>query len=247
MTESPVPGTIPRYELTEWRERYGVVAGITARGTGPAPFDLGLAGVAAPVGAVLDRWLALKRAVPGFTGVVVSRQVHGAKVQWHDAALGLVVLEGVDGHATDVSGILLAITAADCVPVYLVDPVRRAVALVHAGWRGTAGRILARGLETLVARGSLVDNVLVHCGVGICGRCYEVTSEVFSACGVAAPPTGKGPLDLRSLLVEQARHCGVDSISTSQFCSSHDSAAFFSHRASGGADGRMVAYLGFPA
>lgn len=247
MRETEVPGAVPRYELTDWRERFGIVAGITARGDGPEPFDLGLAGASTSVGVVLDRWQALLGAVPGFQALIVSRQVHGTRVLWHDGGGGLVIFAGADGHATNTRGLLLAVTAADCVPVYLIDPLRGNIALVHAGWRGTAGGILAKGLAKMVERGSHVENVLVHCGTGICGQCYEVGSEVFDGCGVPAPPGGKGRIDLRGLLKEQACGLGVDRVSTSQFCSMHHRDRFFSHRASRGADGRMVAYLGFPA
>ena len=243
MDEVAVAGEVPRFELEEWRRKYGVVAGVTGRGSG-VPFDLGLAGVHAPVGAVLERWRALVRTFPGFSGTVVSRQIHGTELFWHEAARGLVLLEGADGHATRTPGLLLAVTAADCVPVYLLDPERRAIMLLHAGWRGVAGRILPKGLRLLAELGTPVENLLVHCGVGICGFCYEVTSEVFSACGVAAPDSGRGPLDLRAVLAEQALNMGVEEVSTSQFCSRHHGELFFSHRGSGGADGRMVAYLG---
>ncbi len=243
-SEDPVPGPVPRYELTEWRERLGVLAGITGRGAALPGFDLGLGGSIAPVGAVLERWRAFRAAVPEFGGTVVSRQVHGTRILWHERAQGLVILDAADGHATGRAGILLAVTAADCVPVYLVDPVRRLIGLLHAGWRGTGAGILALGVRVLSDRGSLVENVSIHCGVGICGSCYEVGSEVFEGCGLAAPALGRGRLDLRSLLLEQARAAGVHSVSTSQFCSAHDDARFFSHRRSGGADGRMVAYLG---
>ena len=242
MIEVPVGGPVPRYELTSWREDFGIVAGITAAGNPLNPFDLGLAGTAT-AGPVLDRWEALRRAMPGFRGIAVGRQIHGSVVLWHEDARGVAVFDGVDGHATSATGILLAVTAADCIPVYLIDPVRRFAALVHAGWRGTAGGVLSAGLALLKARGSIVDNVLIHCGIGICGECYEVSREVFEACGVPAPVLGKGPLDLRSVLVEQARDLGVESVSTSQFCSSHDG-GFFSHRGSGGRPGRMAAYLG---
>jgi polyphenol oxidase len=244
--ERPISGPVPRFELAEWRERYRVIAGITGRGDGPLPFDLGLAGTLAPVGQVLQRWHELQAAVPECEGLVVSRQVHDTRVAWHDSVRGLTILQGFDGHATATPGVYLAVSAADCVPVYIVDPVRRAVALVHAGWRGTAGRILSRGIAELARRGSHVGNLVVHCGVGICGQCYEVGAEVFAGCGVAVPPGGKGPLDLRGLLAAEAREAGVETVSTSQFCSAHDR-GFFSHRASGGADGRMVAYLGLLA
>ena len=240
MIETAVEGPVPRYELLAWREQYGVIAGITGRGDPGNPFDLGLGGTS-PAGEVLDRWGALRRAVPGCRGIVVSRQVHGTRILWHDTAGGLVIHEGSDGHATESPGLLLAVTAADCVPVYLVDPIRRSIALLHAGWRGTTDGILAKGVAELVGRGSFVGNLLVHCGVGICGSCYEVGSEVFAGCALAAPSGGRGGLDLRSVLADQARGQGVERVSTSQFCSKHDR-EFFSHR--GGSAGRMVGYLG---
>lgn len=246
LPEVRVGGPVPRYELLEWRERYGVVAGITVRGTGAEPFDLGLAVSAAPVGEVLARWRSFRAAVPGFTGVIVSRQVHGTDILWHEAARGMIIEDASDGHATGTAGVLLSVSAADCIPVYLLDPVRRMVALLHAGWRGTAAGILAHGLKLLCARGSNVEDVVMHCGIGICGRCYEVGSEVLTACGVPALADVKPELDLRSVLKRQAQEHSVENISTSHLCSAHGGADFFSHRASGGADGRMVAYLGFP-
>lgn len=239
-----MPGPVPRFELVEWRERYGVIAGITGRGDDPLPFDLGLAGTSAPVGQVLQRWHDLQAAVPGCTGLVVSRQVHGPELTWHDSVRGLTILQGLDGHATATPGVFLAVSAADCIPVYVVDRIRRAVALVHAGWRGTAGGILPRGIALLLGRGSRVEDLAVHCGVGICGRCYEVGAEVFAGFGMDTPAGGKGRLDLRGVLLAQAGAAGVETVSTSPFCSAHDPGLFFSHRASGGADGRMVAYLG---
>lgn len=243
MIEEPVPGALPRFELPEWREQHGVVAGITGRGTGKLTFDLGLAGTATPAGQVIPRWHSLQSSMPGSTGLVVSRQVHGTRVLWHDTVPGLLVLEGADGHATASPGVLLAVTAADCVPVYILDPVGRRVALLHAGWRGTAAGILAQGIALLRARGSRASNLLIHCGVGICGACYEVSTEVFAGCGLAPPEGGKGRLDLRGVLAGQARREGVKNLSASPWCSAHDSPQFFSHRRSGGTDGRMAAYL----
>jgi hypothetical protein len=120
--------------------------------------------------------------------------------------------------------------------------------LLHSGWRGTAGEILERGISTMVEHcGSNVDNIVMHCGVGICGACYEVGSEVMEGCGL--PRNGDGPwlADLRAVLAEQARSLGVESVSASEWCSAHNNAEFYSHRASGGRDGRMVAYIGMPA
>jgi YfiH family protein len=239
---------VPRFEVPEWRDRYGVIAGITGRGelTGRG-FDLGL-WTDAPVGEVMSRWRAFRGAEAGFSAVILGHQVHRTEVAWHPAGRGWMQIEGVDGHATSTPGLLLTVTVADCIPVYLVDPVRRAVALLHSGWRGTAGRILTRGVATLVeAVKSRPSDILVHCGVGICGECYEVGSEVMTGCGLPHPGAGPWHVDLRGVLSEEARGLGLGAVSTSQWCSAHDRSRFYSHRASAGRDGRMVAFLGIPS
>jgi YfiH family protein len=244
LREAPLPAIIPRFELPEWQSRYGVVAGITGRGTEPGPgFDLGLWSDQ-PVRQVMDRWLAFRREMSAFDAVVLGNQVHGIEVRQIDQGQGWIQIEKIDGWITTSPGILLTITIADCVPVYLVVP-GRGVALLHAGWRGTAGGILARGAERLAeATRSAPADFVMHCGVGICGECYEVGPEVMSGCGVPAPGTGPWHLDLREQLVTQAGNLGLRHITSSSWCSAHDHLSFFSHRASRGRDGRMVAYLG---
>lgn len=243
--ESPVPGAVPRFEIPEWRERFGVVAGITGRGDGDLPYDLGL-WTDQPVGKVMSRWRALRAAEPGFEAHVLGNQVHGTRVVWHDrAAPGWTQLEGVDGHATGVPGLMLYVTVADCVPIYLLNQKTGSIALLHSGWRGTAGEILAWGVEALSHTGaSSPSDILMHCGVCICGACYEVGSEVIDALGLTPDPRGKAYADLPALLATQARKLGVGGLTVSRWCSAHDQARFFSHRASRGSDGRMVAYLG---
>lgn len=237
---------VPRLELPGWRERFGVVAGITTRGTEAEPFDLGLASDQ-PVGRVLGQWAAFRTAEPGLPLVTLGRQVHGTEVVWHEGGRGWLLLDGVDGHATDAAGILMTVTVADCTPVYLLDSATGAMALLHAGWRGASGRILERGIRLLQGRaGTAPRDVVMHCGVAICGPCYEVGSEVFEAFGLPIPAGGKGPLDVRAALVRQAEALGVGAISVSTHCTAHDQALFHSHRRSGGTDGRMIAYLGRP-
>jgi YfiH family protein len=245
--EIPLPGTVPRFEIPGWRERYGVLAGITGRGEGGGPgFSLGLWGQESTA-EVQGRWRGLRAASPGFEGFVLGSQVHGTAVRRAPQVRGWLTADGVDGHVTDSDGILLLVTVADCIPVFLLDPIRHAVALLHAGWRGTGGEILRVGVETLrEAFGSTPADIIMHCGVGICGPCYEVGPEVMAGCGQEASGPGPWHLDLRAVLQAQGERLGVKSISTSQLCSSHDRASFFSHRASKGRDGRMVAFLGFP-
>jgi len=242
--EVRVPGPIPRFEVPGWQQQYGVVAGITGRGDDAGRgFDLGLWS-REPVGDVMNRWLAFRRAMPGFSAVVLGNQVHGVEVREVGPAEGWIQIQGVDGWVSTSPGVMLTITVADCVPVYLAVA-NRAVALLHAGWRGTAGGILERGVEALLAAsGAAERDVAMHCGVGICGDCYEVGSEVMNGCGVAVDGSGPWHLDLRNVLIEQARRLGLADVSRSGWCSAHDRGSFYSHRASRGQDGRMVAYLG---
>ncbi len=233
-------------EIAEWHARYGVVAGVTTRGTPAAPFDLGLSSER-PVGRVLDQWAAFRAAEPGFPLTTLGRQVHGTEVAWHDGGKGWLILDGVDGHATSSAGVLMTVTVADCTPVYLLDPVQGGLALLHAGWRGASSRILERGVRLLAGRtGSNVEEFIMHCGVGICGTCYEVGSEVFEAFGLPVPAAGKGPLDVREQLIRQGRELGIGRITASEWCSGHHGDLFHSHRRSRGTDGRMIAYLGRP-
>jgi copper oxidase (laccase) domain-containing protein len=224
-----------------------VEAGITGRGSEPGRgFDLGLWSDQ-PVGEVMSRWLTFRRAFPRFRAVALGNQVHGVELMTlGNDARGWIQVEGIDGWISTTPGALLTVTVADCVPIYLVVP-GRGVALLHAGWRGTAAGILKGGIAGLeAATGCKASEITMHCGVGICGDCYEVGSEVMAGCGAAM--TGEGPwhIDLRQRLGDEAAALGLTTISLSPWCSAHDRSTFYSHRASRGSDGRMVAYLGLP-
>lgn len=246
LTEVAVGGDVPRFELQAWAARFGVTAGITARGAEPGRgFDLGLWGEQS-VGGAMARWRRLRRQFAHFDAIVMAHQVHGARVLVHGApASGWVLHDGADGHTTPHAGLLLGVTVADCTPVYLHDPVTGLIALLHAGWRGTAAGIVDHALELWRTQyGVRMLDVVMHCGVSISGPAYEVGSEVFAACRLPEPEGGKGRLDVRSVLVAQARAAGVGEVSVSPWCTARDAAHFHSHRRSLGADGRMLAYIG---
>lgn len=242
--ELPIAGSVPRFEVPEWRARFGVVAGITGRGTPVGRgFDLGL-WTDGPVGETMDRWRQFREAESGIDFVVLGRQVHKADILEAGAGRGWLHVDGIDGWLTTVPGTLLTVTVADCIPVYLIAP-GRGVALLHAGWRGTAAGILERGVVQLAAAASIdISEIVMHCGVGICGDCYEVGYEVMSAFGLPANGPGPWHLDLRAQLTVRGGEIGLTDITTSAWCSAHHHDRFYSHRASRGADGRMVAYLG---
>jgi YfiH family protein len=195
-----------------------------------------------PVTVVHDRWDALLAACThrGAPGLASSRQVHGDRVVVHDGGWqGWLRGQGADGHATADHRVALAVTIADCTPVFLVHP-GGACALLHAGWRGTAAGILTRGLETLARLGAPADELTVHLGPSICGRCYEVGPEVLHAV-TGRPATRPGHLDVRAVLAEQAQARGVRALSVSTWCTRCHQDQLYTHR--GGDDGRQLAVL----
>lgn len=237
--------TVPALVHPDWAEDLPwLVQGTTTRGPRNRPFDLGLFGDGPPGESVHGHWGRLL-AVTSMPGVVHARQLHEAEVRFHSSArTGAHVVRPCDGHVTDRAGLLLAVTVADCVPIFLVAPSARAVAVLHAGWRGAAAAVLESGLEVLVARvGVDLAELRMHLGPAICGSCYEVGPEVFGA--LERPrPAGPKRIDLRGVLGERALAAGVDPerITISEHCTRCTDSGLFSHR--GGDSARQVGYVG---
>jgi YfiH family protein len=235
-------GPIACVELADWHEHYGLVAGVSLRG-----WDLGLASLESTQRVLQHWWTFQRQFQPHFTATVTARQCHGTNLALHDAATsGWHLLDERDGHVTRRAGLLLTATVADCVPVYLAVPGSGWLGLVHAGWRGIASGIVEGGLQRLVdLSGCAVSDIIMHCGVSICGSCYEVGPEVASAVS-GRRVEGAEQLDLRAAAARRAMDLGVRRVTCSPWCTAHDESRFYSHRRSHGSDGRMVAYLGRP-
>lgn len=224
-----------------------LIQGTTRRREGAEPFDLGIFSDASPPRAVLNAWDRLRRG-SGCARVVHAHQVHGSVVRVHEPGPpGLHLADPCDGHVTSAESVLLAVTVADCVPVFVVDPDRCAVALLHAGWRGVMAGIVEQGLATLAERiGSRAADIHVHLGPAICGRCYEVGPEVFEGLGLPAP-TRPAPVDLRAVVAHRAVASGVapSRITVSAHCTRCGDSDLFSHRR--GDRARQAGYLGIRA
>jgi purine-nucleoside/S-methyl-5'-thioadenosine phosphorylase / adenosine deaminase len=232
--------TIAHEEIDDFAA-FGIRAFTTTRDGGSFALDS-----AEPVNEPVARWQALADMLmrpPGAArGLVSARQVHGIEIAIHSEAVrGWSRLDGVDGHVAVERGIALAVTVADCVPVFLAHP-SGVVALLHAGWRGTAAGIVPVGITMLAARGCAADDVRVHLGPAICGRCYEVGADVFERL-THRPVAAATAVDLRALLADQARGAGVraDRISVSGWCTRCHNTRFSSHRA--GDWGRQVGVI----
>lgn len=226
----------PRLEIPEL-ERFGVRAFITTREAG----DFNLAG---DVNGAADRWLTVHQglAAQGTPFLASATQVHGTSVVVHEQpSPEWRRCDAADGHVV-VRGGAAAVTIADCVPVFVVHP-RGAVALLHAGWRGVAGGILAEGVRRLEGLGYPPQELHVHFGPSICGRCYQVGGDVYER--LTGWETARARhVDLRALLAEQATRIGVATWTASGECTKCDNTVLFSHRA--GNPERQIAVLASP-
>ncbi len=146
------------------------------------------------------------------SGLTTVGAVHGNRVVEVREPGGVVA--GVDGLITDRSGVPLLATFADCCPLVLYDPRRRAVALCHAGWRGTAAGISTRAVAALGERyGTRPEDLICGLGPSICGACYQVGPEVaarFDGAGSRPGPGDRTLLDVADVNRLQLIAAGVD-------------------------------------
>ncbi|WP_206831223.1 peptidoglycan editing factor PgeF [Alicyclobacillus fructus] len=205
-------------------------------------------------GARENRARMLARAGMRATSVCTVRQVHGDRVIRVDEPMEGAV--EADGMITDVPGLALGILVADCAPVLLYDPVRRAVGACHSGWRGTVQQIVGRALERMRAEYG-TDPGDVHVAIGPCVRrcCYEVDDVVADR--VRQTPLeralmprfgrpGKYTFSLPHAIRLTAEACGIhpDRVYDSGICTSCRNRHLFSHRRERDRAGRQMAAIG---
>lgn len=148
-------------------------------------------------------------------------------------------LEQADGQATALTGVAPLVLTADCLPVALIAC--GAVAMVHAGWRGLAGGVLAEGVAALRELGA-AGPVAAAIGPGAGRCCYEVGDEVRDAFAAHAASAFDGRrVDLKAIAARELRAAGVGEVHDVGLCTiCSDPALFFSHRRDGGVTGRQA-------
>jgi polyphenol oxidase len=215
---------------------FGVVAFTTTRAVGTFGVNADES-----VREVMGRWAQLRRELQELgPRMATSGQVHGARILVHDGTWrGWLRGEEADGHFSRERGTALAVTIADCVPVFIAHPSGAAMVL-HSGWRGTAARILEHGLAEVRQAGLSVADTRIHFGPAICGRCYEVSADVYAQL-TGRDPGMPTPVDLRGILADQAGAAGAKHITTSAMCTRCNNDRFFSHRA--GDLGRQIGVI----
>lgn len=208
-------------------------------------------------GRLQDRTAVLSE--PGMAGLTLStlKQVHGDDIVVVSRRDPADKRPEADGMITTETGILLGIATADCVPVLMIEPEKKLVAALHAGWRGTLKGISVRAVEMLMTDWGVDPRRLwVALGPAIGGCCYEVGCEIGEALsqrwGRSRPsawkPAGaKGFLDLRTINLAQLERTGVphEQICFVGPCTFCDAAAFASYRREGSGAGRQLSVIGW--
>lgn len=251
-----------------WHDVPKLVHGFLGREQGLAPGPFSIADLRARLAAVGE--------APA--RVLAVRQVHGARVLAcetaaraapDDVELARDLPEADALISTE--DVILTVRTADCVPILLVAPAPRAVAAIHAGWRGMLAGVIESTIAALAERHSApAGGLLAAVGPAIGGCCYEFGAEHLAgfvarlgppalgawrppALDRAAPPTGETParghLDLRALARIALERAGLrpEAISTIGPCTVEHPAELHSYRRDGGNAGRQLSYVGWRA
>lgn len=197
-----------------------------------------------------------------YENFVFTDQTHTTnviRVGKEDAGKGLTRERGytdVDGLITNEPGIVLSTFYADCVPLYFVDSVHRAIGLSHSGWRGTVGRMGQVTLEAMRREfGTKPEEVICAIGPSICQSCYEISEDVAKEFQKEFPNykkeilidkgNGKYQLDLWRTNEIILLEAGVkpEHLAVTNICTCCNEKLLFSHRASHGKRGNLGAFL----
>ena len=177
-----------------------------------------------------------------------SHQVHGNEV--------LVVespgsYEGYDALITNRKKILLAVTVADCVPILMYDKVRKVIAAIHAGWKGSAHNIVTKTIEKMTAEFETKPrDIVCFVGSSIGKDSFEVHIDVAQyfddTCKKSLSEEGKFLVDLQKANIDQLLGLGVEEmhIEVSSDDTFQRTDLYFSHRKENGKTGRMMAAIG---
>lgn len=197
----------------------------------------------------------------GEAKLVTARQIHSADIRsLKDLADAQTQPQPGDALTANLPNVLLGIQTADCLPILIADVKTRAVAGVHAGWRGTVQKILALTIEQMKqAYNSQPEDLHAALGPAICAENFEVGAEVleqfrqeFSYADSLfsnLQPNGKGHIDLNRCNIQQLLDAGLraENIYNSARCTIAENELFFSYRKENGAErsvGRLMSVIG---
>ena len=195
--------------------------------------------------------------------MVLSKQTHTTNVRVvtaEDKGKGIMQERNytdVDGMITNVPGICLVTSYADCVPLYFVDPVKKAIGLSHSGWRGTVGKIGKNTVQLMQEDfGSKPEDLLAAVGPSVCMDCYEVSEDVIEQFKEAfekkygedlfyKKENGKYQLNLWKANELIFLESGIlpEHMAITNVCTHCNSKILYSHRTMGNNRGNLCAFL----
>lgn len=185
-----------------------------------------------------------------YESAAIPGQVHSANVRVVESASPRPELKEVDGLLTSSTQLALMLHFADCVPVIIYDRVKRRLGIFHAGWRGTAAKIVVVGVELMIREyGSLSADMIAAVGPAIGRCCYPTGTDVVEALSstvkypqsLFAQLDGATSPDLKAINAMQLIEAGVGEVDISDWCTACNPEIFYSHRQSGGVTGRQAA------
>ncbi len=208
------------------------------------------------INTVLNNRLNLAKSINiDFKKLVSAQQVHGTKVKRvyiEDIGKGSIryeeSLQNYDALITNVPELPLFAFYADCVPVFIVDPIKRCIAIVHSGWKGTLNNITENVINKMINEfNSDPTDLIAVIGPHINSSCYEVNDEIikqFEIAGYDKDSQIKGRnLDLGLIIKNQLINKGLKNIEADNHCTGCDLNLFFSHRMENGQTGRMAGII----
>jgi YfiH family protein len=228
----------------------GVRCAVSTRrgGVSPEPFGMNTSFRVGddPAAVRMNRKLLFERVGGAEERTVFARQQHSTEIRIVSSP---GEYDACDGFLTQTQDLWLAVSIADCAPVFVADQKRRVVGAFHAGWRGTAGRIVERGVALMTeAFGTKGEDVVAFVGPSAGGCCYEVGSEVANLFSEQAVRHVNGSLhlDLKAELARQLRTVGVlhENIELSKHCTICQAETFHSFRRDNDRSGRMLGIIG---
>lgn len=189
-----------------------------------------------------------------YRSLVCAKQVHGKKIEYvTEANKGSGALEydssiaATDGFITDQRNIPIAILTADCLSVFIYDPATAAIAILHAGWRGTEKNIAGEGARVMRERfGSRAPELLVGFGPSIGPCCFEVEKDFKSNFPFGLINRGgRIFMDIASINRKQLLESGVkeENIFDPELCTFSENKDFFSFRKEAESAGRMISVI----